>query len=280
MKFRKGNWKIDSRSLIDVEWRKSIPRLIVHEKYEKIIKWTLRILTFIGIATSVISLEWYYSLLLAIVLLVVEQFIERAIFEYTTMIVQKMPDFEVDGKRWKTMGFAFPPQKDNNYPPYMGPAFDTEEYARNFFNYIKSWNDTNDEDPYNNIIVSFVMEPNSTYTVSIYANPARKNLDAQFKTVAEQRKFEKYGKRHQQLIMQVKFANNFEYKPGLLIHEFLTTYSDSDTYYFTPFVTNPQTNELKILNSLSIKKFQFKHKRRENLTLQDHEYHTKIDYGY
>ena len=102
----------------------------------------------------------------------------------------------------------------------------------------------------------------------------------QFKTVEQQRKFEKFGKRHQQLIMQVKFVHNFEYKPGLMIHKFLTTYNNTDTYYFTPFVTNPQTNELKILNSLSIKKYQFKVKRRENLTPQDHEYHTKIDYGY
>lgn len=280
MKFKKGDWEINSNSLVNVEWRKGIPRLIVHEKYEKFIKWTLRVLTFIGIATSVISLEWYQSLILSICLLALEQFIEKAIFEYTTIIIQKLPDFAIDGQRWKTMGFSMPQEKNALAPPFMGPAFDNEEYARNFFNYIKSWNGVKDDDPDNLIIVSFVMEPNSTYTVHIYANPARKNLTVQFQTVQEQRKYEKYGKRHQQLIMQVKFAHNFEYRPGLLIHHFLNTYSTNDTFLFTPFVFDQEANQLKILNALSIKKYEFKLKRRENLTIHDHEFHTKIDYGY
>ena len=39
MKIKKGDWKIESSSLVNIEWRNKIPRLIVHEKYEKIVKW-------------------------------------------------------------------------------------------------------------------------------------------------------------------------------------------------------------------------------------------------
>lgn len=280
MKFKKGGWEFSSKSFINIEWRKGIPKLIVHEKYEKTVKWTLRILTLIGIATSVITLEWQWSLLLALLLLAIEQFIERAVFEYTTIIVQTLPDFEIDGKRWKTMAFNMVADKHPDYPPYVGPAFDDEEYARNFFNYIKSWNGIENDDPENNIIFSIVMEPNSTYTVFIYANPQRENLIPIFNSIEERQKFEKYGKRHQQLVMQIKLAHNFEYKPGLLIHRFLSTYSTTDAYFLTPFVTSPQTNELKILNTLSIKKYSFKIARREELTTKDTEYHTKINYGY
>lgn len=280
MKFRKGDWQYNSNSFINVEWRKGIPRLIIHEKFEKAAKWILRSVIAIGIITSILTLEWYWSLTLAICLLALEIFIERAVFEYTTIVVQKLPDFEIDGKRWKTMGFSMTEEKHLDAPPYIGPAFDSEEYARQFFNYIKSWNNTDKEDPENNIILSIVMEPNSTYTVFIYANPARKSLTPIFKNVEEQRKYEKFGKRHQQLVMQIKFAHNFEYKPGLWIHKFLSTYSSSDTYLLTPFVTDPVNNTLKILNTLSIKKNSFKVTRRENLTQNDTEFHTKIDYGY
>lgn len=58
MKFKKGDWEINSKSFINIEWRKGMPKLIVHEKYESAVKWTLRILTVIGIATSAITLEW------------------------------------------------------------------------------------------------------------------------------------------------------------------------------------------------------------------------------
>ncbi len=80
--------------------------------------------------------------------------------------------------------------------------------------------------------------------------------------------------------MQVSFAHNFEYKHGLWVHKFLNTYTPTDTYLFTPFVTDPENNKLKILNSFSFKKYHYKLKRRENLTSKDHEFNTKIDYGY
>lgn len=277
MKIKKGDWKIESSSLINIEWRNKIPRLIVHEKYEKIVKWILRGFTFIGIATSIISFEWYQSLILTLILLIIEQFFEKAIFEYTTIIFQTLPNFEIDGKRWKTVGYAMTEEKNEEFPPFIGPAFDDEAYARNFFEYVKSWNQIDNDDPDNLIIVSFILERNETYSLFIYANPNRKSLDTKFKEIEEKRKFEKYGKRHQQLFSIFVFAHNFKYGEGLFVDKFLQKYKPEEKFNFVPFLLDPETNQLKILNSLAITKYEYKLKRREMLTPKDQEYHTKFD---
>lgn len=157
----------------------------------------------------------------------------------------------------------------------MGPAFDDEGYARMFFTYIKSWNNIGENNLENPIIVSIVMERNSTYSIFIYADPSRKNLTPQFQNIEEKRKLEKFGKRHQQLIMQVIFAHNFEYKPGLQIHKFLNAYFPSDPFFLTPFVVG--NNQLKILNGQAIKVNGYKFKRRETLTKNDVEYHFNME---
>ena len=105
MKIKLGKWKIDTSTIVRIEWHKPFPKLILHEKYEKFIKWILRILTLIGIATSIITLPPVYSLLLSIALLLIEQFFERTVFEYSIFYVFNFPDFEIDYSQWTTSGY-------------------------------------------------------------------------------------------------------------------------------------------------------------------------------
>jgi hypothetical protein len=57
MKIKVRNWKVDLSTLFRVEWRKPFPKIVIHEKFEKYVKWTLRILTVIGIGTSLVLKE-------------------------------------------------------------------------------------------------------------------------------------------------------------------------------------------------------------------------------
>lgn len=57
MRFRK--WNNSRRSLVSLRFRKGLPRLVAYEKYEKSIKWILRILTSIGIISSVFTLPFW-----------------------------------------------------------------------------------------------------------------------------------------------------------------------------------------------------------------------------
>ena len=169
MKVRvKGRLKVDLSTLIRIEFNRFLPTLIVHERFEKYVKWTIRAITLIGIVTSVITIpQWYIALSLSVGILLAGQFFERTAFEYTSMVVVPLPDFDIDYGQWKTNGFMLPNVLTNENRCYMGPSFENKNYAINFFNYLKQWNWGNDVDDDNRIIVSIVMEPNSRYTTYI-----------------------------------------------------------------------------------------------------------------
>lgn len=265
---------VNSNTLVRVEWRKFYPVLVVHEKFEKILKWILRIIAIGGIATSVISIPvWYISLGLAIVIALIEQFLERTIFEYTTMVIQPFPDFELDYSQWKTNGFMIPKEKNEQYPAHFGPSYVDESYAINMFLYFKTWIDNNSEDDKdNNLIVSLVIEPDEEYTTYIYANLGRKRLDNMFKFMGDISRLEKHGKRQQQFITQMFYWNTLDFKDGYNIKKFLDFKDEKEPYYFTPSVLQPFGLPPKFLTDLSIKKYHLKVKRREELLKNEPEY--------
>lgn len=267
--------KVDSRTLIRLEWRNFLPILIVHEKFEKKIKWVLRVIAFTGITTSVISIDkWYFSLGLSILIFLVEQFFERTIFEYTTLVVQPLPDFEIDYKQWKTNGFMVPMIENLQDLCYVGPTYQDKEYAIKFFNYLKAWNWDSDIDNDNNIILSFIIEPDERYTTYLYANQGRKNLKAMFKLVAEQNKLEKYGKKQQQFVMQMVYWHTLPFKNGYYIKQFLDFQKPDQKFYLTPSVLPEQEGgQVEFIFDSAILKFGYKLKRRQELDSRDMEFH-------
>lgn len=268
------NLYVDSKTLFRFEWRKWYPAIVIHEKFEKYLKWTLRAIAVIGIATSVISIsQWYISLGVALLIFLVEQFFEKTAIEYTTMVVQPPPTFEIEYNQWKTNGFMIPREKNTHDLPYFGPSYLNEEYATKFFGYLRSWinNDSND-DKENNLVVSLVIEPNEEYTTYIYANLGRKRLDSMFKFLGDITKLEKYGKRQQQFIAQMFYWNTLDYKDGYYIKQFLDLHNENDPYYFTPSVIQPFGLPPKFLFDCSIKKYHLKVKKRKDLKKGDPEY--------
>ena len=268
------NLYVNSNTLFRLEWRKFYPVLVVHEKFEKILKWILRIIAIGGIATSVISIPvWYFSLGLAIIIVLIEQFFERTIFEYTTMIVQPFPEFEIEYAQWKTNGFMLPKKKNDEDLPYFGPSYQDETYATNMFKYFTSWiDDSSNDDKDNNLIVSLIIEPNKEYTTYIYANLGRKRLDNMFKLLGDMSRLEKHGKRQQQFITQMFYWNTLDFKDGYYIKKFLEFKDENDPYYFTPSVLQPFGLSPKFLTEYSIKKYHLKVKKREELLKSEPEY--------
>ena len=269
------NLYVNLNTLVKIEWRKYYPVLVVHERFEKILKWILRIIAICGIATSIFSIPvWYISLGLAIVVALIEQFFEKTVFEYTTMVIQPFPDFELDYSQWKTNGFLIPKEKDSKDLPHFGPAFMDEKYAKNFFRYLRTWIDNNsNDDKENNLVVSIIIEPNDKYTTYIYANLGRKRLNNMFKFMNNVSKLEKYGKRQQQFITQMFYWNTLDFKDGYYIKQFLDFQNENDPYYFTPSVIQPFKLPPKFLFDYSIKKYHLKVKKRIELLKNEPEYH-------
>lgn len=276
MKFRLGNWKIDSSSLIRVHWKKYYPKLIVHEKFEKPVNWILRILTVVGIATSFLTLPYWAGIVMTFVLFGIEQFFERALFEYSVMILQPFPDFEIDYDQWLTNGYFLlnPDIEDHEgYLNYFGPAYADKEYAIKFFNYIRSWNQDNDEDEENNICISFIIESDVSYSTYLYANPDRKWLDPMFTEYKKSVELEKYGKQQQSMVMQMVFWKNLKMKQGMFFHQFREQQKNDEPFYFVPFYID---NENPIpIQELRVRKTHYKIKGRSELTPNEVEYHHK-----
>ncbi len=276
MKIRVGNLKIDLSTLIRIEWRKPFPKIVLHEKFEKYVKWTLRILTFIGIGTSIISLPPIYSLLLSIGLVLIEQLFERILFEYTVLIVQPFPDFKIDYDQWLTNGYLFPnPQYKQQYNLFnhFGPAYKDKKYAIEFFTYLKSWNQDSEDDIDNNICLSFVLEDDKSYTTYLYANPNRKWLNEMFNSHREKIKYDKYGKNQQSMVMQMIYWKNLKLVDTSLFPQFLKEQNPEEKFYFVPFYLD---NDRPIaIEELKIAKYKYQVRHRKDLTKNDTEYHHK-----
>lgn len=277
MKIKLGKWKVDTSTFIRIEWCKPFPKLVLHEKYEKGVKWLLRILTLIGIATSIIALPPVYSLLLSIVLVLIEQFFEKTIFEYSVFYISQLPDFDIDYSQWLTSGYLLLSGENRKlltqgYHNHFGPAYRDKNYAIKFFNYLRIWNDSHSVDSANNICVSIIIENNENYSVYLYPNIQEEKLDKYFSKHKEKMALKKYGKKQQELIMQTLFWKR-NITQGNFFKQFIDDLKTSNEYYFAPFYV--ENGNSIIIDELKILKNQIKIRNRSELTTKDIEYHFK-----
>ena len=105
MKFRKGNWRINLDSFIRLQWKRYYPKLILHEKFEKPVKWILRILAAVGIVISFLTLPYWIGVIITLIIFGVEQLFENVVFEYSVIVQQPLPDFEIEYDQWLTNGW-------------------------------------------------------------------------------------------------------------------------------------------------------------------------------
>lgn len=254
MKIKKGDWVIDSKSLFRVKWNRFYPVFQIHEKYEKEIKWILRTLTFIGVAVSVIAMPWFFSFAIAVLLVGLNYAFENVVFHFTSIVFQSPPNFEIKNGLWISNLFLFPNYK--NDLPIFCLGFTEKEYAENLFDYFLSWNNHEHTDMENNIIIKWTIKKDNSYVTEIYANPRRKNIDKIFRTIEKNKMYEKYGKKHQELVAQIVFGQRF--KSSEILRKFIQKYKSGDPFYFAPaLVTKNGETILEIINQKALLKTHF-----------------------
>lgn len=236
MKIKAGNFKVDIRTLIDIQKDGKLPRLYVHEKFEKPLKWIVRTIAIISFITIFLALDNYVlSVAIGLGLFLLSFIFDRAIVKYTTFVVQPFPDFEIDYSQWyNVMTISQPDHKKNIN--VVGFVYKDIEYGKKFFKYIKSWNFDNSVDKDRNIILSIVEEPNGEFTFYIYASPYRKNLDKMFKAVAADNFIEKRkdGKVQEGLVTQMAYWHTIEYTDDKHIRYFLKYQPADEKFMFVP----------------------------------------------
>lgn len=260
--------------LFRIEWKFPLPKIYLHERFENIAKWTARIIVGLGIGASLLALPTFIDFSAAVGLLLLEVTIEKIVFEYSVLIVQPPPDFKIEESQWVTNGYLFPdPQYKKQYDlqNHFGPVYKDEAYSKQFFDYLRSWNNGESDDMENNICLSFVIEEDNSYTTYIYANPDRKWLDVAFNNYRENVKYEKYGKVQQSMVMQMVYWKTLPNKKGTLFYSFISEQEQDKKFHFCPFYL---VNEKPVaIDSFVVKKYGYSLKRRDEVTERDLEFY-------
>lgn len=218
----KRNWLVYFGSLVSIRWTVWRPQLVLDERYERGVKWTLRAIALLSVVSSLFIFPSPLEALgFAIVVFAIQQFFEKTLFVYTTMYVQPFPDFEIVKEEWTGMGYAFPEPPGPHKPNIVGPAFNSEEYAARVFALLRSWNYDQAEDKNANICLSIVLEGSNGYTVFIFPNPDRPTASEFFEQGDALKNDSKHGKEHRKLVMMLTFCRTFPVAENSLSARFI-----------------------------------------------------------
>ncbi len=264
-------WRKNKGRFFYISFKKGIPKIHVNEYYEKWIKWILRILTLVGIISSVFAFsQWYLNLLLAVCMLGIQQLLEKTIFIYYTFYLSAIPKY--NSEDWKGMVWVHSESVSNNYFE-VGMFFSTREAAQRIFPIIKHWSKEGDDDKNNLIQVSVVVNRDADdYHVYIYPNT---ELDPDYLATKAQRDKEQPQKEHVIKTISIMFCKGFNYASSSF-PRFQKFYKDGDFYFLCAYVF--EDNKPVKLSSLgAIRKNILKIKNQKELTRSDREYeHAKF----
>jgi hypothetical protein len=225
------NWPAYLRSLVHVRWERGLPRLVVHERYEAPIKWTLRVLWFVGVCTSVLTLGPLAGLGLALLLSALERFLERTVFRYATIVVTPLPDFSFSMDEITGMVFAYPADDDKRPAahPCVGFAFSRRDLAAKFFDVLRRWNYGERIDKDNNIRLTFIWPTDGRgYYTCLYPHLRRRGVEAAFEEVGARMEKEKPGKEQLGLSVVWMIRKHLNESPGPGIRTFTQRHPPQD----------------------------------------------------
>ena len=271
-KRRDGHFHVllSRKRLVFLRWDGWLPQIDIHEKYEKTVRWTLRLLTAFGVGVNFLSLPWFYAGPVAVALVLVEQFLERTMFLYTSIYLRPI-GFEAEPGKWEAMSYVFATDEKTREPSFnaVGLVFSDAEYAVRLFDFLKSWNGGEKEDVENNIQLSFITDE-ERYYVFLFPRPKSRVERRFFAKVKRSQKFASYGKEHVGLTAFQMFYKSFDtMAAGYALGDFVKKQKRGD-FYLVPVAASGG-----ILGMLHpdhwITKKHYKSKNRFELTEDDFE---------
>jgi hypothetical protein len=226
-KFKKG--------LPWINFEKFSPNLFLNEKKENLIKWILRGLTIFGILTSLVTLNWYFSFSLAVFLVLLNAFIEKTIFYYTSLYVNAMPTFKYEPDKWIANSFlSMGHPKDPRSNKIVGLVFNDKRYAENLFNLFRDWNHGNSDNKDKNFNLTFVTDEDAYY-VYLYPSFKKKSITKMHRKVKNNNKLKKYGKEHLGLIMSFILCKKFSTRHGYGLGMFVDIQPNNKPFLLAAF---------------------------------------------
>jgi len=248
---------------------KLAPRLFLNEKNESIIKWVIRGLTFFGISISVITMPWLYSLTTSILLVLIDAFLEKTLFYYTTLYVTAMPDFKYDPEKWTANCFISLGHPSNpKSKKIVGLVFNDREYANNFFSLLKDWNHGSPDNKENNIVLTFIIDEDAYY-VYLYPSFEKKSIKNMHQRVEDESKLTKYGKEHIGIVMSLIICKYFSTTNGFGLGMFIDNHPQNKPFTLEAFLHVEDGDPAPIHEIDAIKMYSYKAKIPSELADED-----------
>lgn len=249
------------------DFKGGFPRLYLHEKRERAVRFALRGITAIGIAMSVVSLPWYFALATSIGLVIVDTFLERTLFYYTTLYVGGfMEDYDPD--QWAaTVIVSLGEPEDPESLKIVGLAFRTDDYAIKFFNFLHHLNGLSDDNEQRDLRLTFLIDED-LYYVFLYADFERERVSLFRRAVEKANELIKFGKEHFPLQMEMIICKSFETKHAFALGMFLDTNPPGKPFVLAPYVYDGQ--QPRAVDGVApIRMKTYKSKRPDQLTEED-----------
>lgn len=253
-----------------IRWEKGIPKLVVHEKREKLVRWTLRALTGLGIAISLFTLPPIVAFAVAVLLALADAILEKTAFYYTSLLVRALPEFQYDGDKWVANVFISYGKPSPESEKIVGLVFNDREYARQFFDLLRSWNGGSSEDSANNIQLTFVTDEDRYY-VYLYPSLQDRRVAKFFSSVKRKFGRKKRGKEHFGLIMQLVICHGFDTRDGYTLGTFVNNHRNGKHFLLAPFVVGTDGQPEPVSEVEPISKFHYKAKIPSQLGDKDFE---------
>ena len=253
-----------------LRWDGPLPKLVLHEKHEHNVKWGIRTFTGMGVVASLISLPPLAAFSLSAGLVALNAFLEKTLFYFTSLYITALPDFEYEPDKWLEMVYVSfgPPTAESD--KIVGLVFSDKEYAKNFFNLLRAWNNGSSEDTENNIQLSFITDED-LYYVYLYPSIEKTSIKKSFAKAKRQGRFKKYGKEHLGIVMQMIICHGFETAGAYALGEFTDNHPNGIHFLLGAFYSDGRGRPEPIEDVEPISKLHYKAKVRGDLTEEDFE---------
>ncbi|GEM_PF-2688625 len=253
------------------DFKNGLPRLYLHEKNETIVRWILRFLIGLGIVLSVFTFTWYFALIISIMLVLIDWFLERTLFYYTSMYVSDMI-LDYDPDQWvANVIVSIGEPEDPNSRKIVGIWLKTEEYAKKFFDVLHNWTGKEDQTQ-GDLCLTFIVDEDSYY-VFIYTNPMRESFKKFAEDIKQENILKKFGKEHFPLFMQQILCKGFATTQDFALGMFIDNHPNGKEFLLAPYVSAPNSTPRPSESVEPIYMTEYKFKLPHELTKDDFEYY-------
>jgi hypothetical protein len=161
----------------EVHRRGWLVRVTVPARHRRAVRALKFLVAMVGLAVTWLVLPLPWPFVIALLLYVIGEVLERTIFSYAALFVHAMPTFEVDPDNWVGVGFGFarpPGVADGSRDiPMVGMMVTEVEYARRLQGLFLTWTGGQRDDVAGDLRVSIIVMSPTEYVFMAYPNPDR-----------------------------------------------------------------------------------------------------------